>query len=75
MREYIDNGSLLGWLIHTQDNQVEIYRKGQSVEILENPIQLSGEDVLPGFLLNLKRLNVESRITVNPVDNLIVFGF
>jgi len=56
MREYIDNGSLLGWLIHTQDNQVEIYRKGQSVEILENPTQLSGEDVLPGFLLNLKRV-------------------
>jgi len=56
MREYIDNGSLLGWLINPQDNQVEIYRKGQSVEILENPTQLSGEDVLPGFLLNLKRV-------------------
>ena len=56
MREYIDNGSLLGWLINPQDNQVEIYRKGQSVEILENPTQLSGEDVLPGFLLDLKRV-------------------
>ena len=56
MREYIDNGALLGWLINPQDNQVEIYRKGQSVEILENPTQLSGEDVLPGFLLNLKRV-------------------
>ncbi|MEI6380680.1 MAG: Uma2 family endonuclease [Cyanobacteriota bacterium ELA615] len=56
MREYIDNGSLLGWLINPQDNQVEIYRKGQAVEILENPNQLSGEDVLLGFSLDLKRV-------------------
>jgi Uma2 family endonuclease len=56
MREYIDNGSLLGWLIHTQDNQVEIYKKGQAVELLENPNQLSGEDVLLGFSLDLKRV-------------------
>jgi len=56
MCEYIDNGSLLGWLINPQDNQVEIYRKGQAVEILENPNQLSGEDVLPGFSLDLKRV-------------------
>ena len=56
MCEYIDNGSLLGWLINPQDNQVEIYRKGQAVEILENPNQLSGEDVLLGFSLDLKRV-------------------
>ncbi len=56
MLEYIDNGSLLGWLINPQDAQVEIYRKGQTVEILENPVELSGEDVLPSFSLNLKRV-------------------
>jgi hypothetical protein len=56
MREYIDNGSLLGWLINPQDNQVEIYRKGQAVELLENPTELSGEDVLLGFSLDLKRV-------------------
>ena len=56
MREYIDNGSLLGWLINPQDNQVEIYRTGQAVKILENPTQLSGEDVLPGFSLNLEKI-------------------
>jgi Uma2 family endonuclease len=50
MQEYIDNGALLGWLINPQDNQVEIYRKGQVVELLENPTELSGEDVLPDFL-------------------------
>jgi hypothetical protein len=56
MCEYIDNSSLLGWLINPQDNQVEIYRKGQALELLENPTELSGEEVLPGFFLNLKRV-------------------
>ena len=56
MQEYINNGSLLGWLINPQDAQVEIYRKGQTVEILENPSVLSGEDVLSGFCLILKRI-------------------
>ena len=52
----IDNGSLWGWLINPQNNQVEIYRKGQAVELLEHPIELSGENILPGFSLNLKRV-------------------
>lgn len=54
MQEYIDNGTKLGWLIDRKDQQVEIYRPGQSPQILENPSALSGEDVLPGFTLNLK---------------------
>lgn len=53
MQEYIDNGSRLGWLINRQNRQVEIYRQGREKEILENPTTLSGEDVLPGFVLNL----------------------
>jgi len=56
MQEYIDNGTLLGWLIDPQNAQVEIYRRGQAIEILENPTKLSGEGVLPGFFLNLNRV-------------------
>ena len=56
MREYIDNGARLGWLINPQNVRVEIYRPGQEVEVLENPRELSGEDILPGFILNLKRI-------------------
>lgn len=56
MEEYLDNGARLGWLIDPQNQRVEIYRPGQSVEILENPETLSGESVLPGFTLSLKRL-------------------
>ena len=56
MREYIDNGALLGWLIDPQQRRVEIYRPGLAVEVLENPTELSGEAVLPGFVLNLRRV-------------------
>ena len=48
------NGASLGWLIDRSKNQkVEIYRQSQDVEILDNPSTLSGEDVLPGFVLDL----------------------
>ncbi len=53
MQEYIENGTRLGWLINRKNRQVEIYRQGREKEILENPTTLSGEDVLPGFVLNL----------------------
>lgn len=53
MREYIENGVKLGWLINRRDQQVEIYRSGQTVEILPAPSSLSGETILPNFTLNL----------------------
>ena len=56
MQEYIDNGARLGWLIDPQNRRVEIYRPGREVELLENPQNLSGEDILPEFVLNLRRV-------------------
>ncbi|MBO3458798.1 Uma2 family endonuclease [Aetokthonos hydrillicola Thurmond2011] len=53
MREYIDNGLRLGWLINPKDKQVEIYRCNREVEVLNSPTSLSGEDVLAGFVLDL----------------------
>jgi Uma2 family endonuclease len=53
MQEYLASGLRLGWLINPQDSQVEIYRPGQPVEILTIPVELSGEEVLPGFILHL----------------------
>ena len=53
MLEYRDNGVRLGWLINPQQRQVEIYRIGQDVEILEAPTNLSGEGVLADFSLDL----------------------
>jgi len=58
MREYQNNGALLGWLIDPQTPLVEIYRYGKDVEVLnfdfDNPPKLFGEDILPGFILDLQ---------------------
>ena len=56
MKEYIDNGAKLGWLLDPLLQRVEIYRPDSAVEVLENPDSLSGDKVLPGFVLNLRRV-------------------
>lgn len=56
MQEYISNDVRLGWLIDPQNRQVEIYRQGCSVEIIQSPTSLSGEDVLPEFVLDLNEI-------------------
>jgi Uma2 family endonuclease len=56
MVEYRDNGVRLGWLINPRDRQVEIYRLDRDVEVLANPLTLSGEAVLPGFTLDLSSI-------------------
>ncbi|NEO97884.1 MAG: Uma2 family endonuclease [Symploca sp. SIO2E9] len=54
MQEYMDNGCRLGWLINYKQKQIEIYRCGKSREILQSPQTISGEDLLPGFVLDLE---------------------
>jgi Uma2 family endonuclease len=54
MREYQANGVRLGWLLNPKEQAVEIYRLGQDVEVVNLPSALSGEDVLKGFVLELK---------------------
>ena len=56
MKEYRDNGAVLGWLINRKSRQVEIYRPNQEVEILQSPTTVSGEDILPGFVLSLESI-------------------
>jgi Uma2 family endonuclease len=56
MREYMENGARLGWLINRGQQQVEIYRPNREVEILQSPKTLSGEDILPGFILDLSEI-------------------
>jgi len=56
MQEYRDNGVKLGWLINPMKNQVEIYRQGQEKEVLDDPKTLSGEDILPEFILDLSTI-------------------
>jgi Uma2 family endonuclease len=58
MLDYLANGLRLGWLIDPQTPLVEIYRPNRDVETLnfsaeQTPLSLSGESVLPGFILDL----------------------
>lgn len=56
MEEYMQEpGIQLGWLIDRKNKRVYVYRP-QSVECLENPDSVSGEDVLPGFVLNMSKI-------------------
>jgi Uma2 family endonuclease len=54
MQEYMENGVRLGLLLNPQDQAVEVYRAGREIEVLYSPVSLSGEEVLPGFRLDLQ---------------------
>lgn len=56
MQEYMENGAKLGWLIDPIREVVEIYRPDQETEILESPKTVSGEDVLPDFVLDVAEI-------------------
>ncbi len=56
MIEYQECGVKLGWLIYPDEKRVEIYRLGQDVEVLTNPTSLSGEDLMPGLIVELTEI-------------------
>jgi len=57
MEEYMrEPGVQLGWLIDRKNRKVYIYRPGVAVECLDNPATVSGEPVLPGFVLNMSKV-------------------
>ncbi|MGA7952022.1 MAG: Uma2 family endonuclease [Gloeobacterales cyanobacterium] len=56
MQEYIDNGVKLGWLLNRKEHKAEIHRIGRDVETLQSPTSLSGEEILPEFVLDLRSI-------------------
>ncbi|MDQ3088000.1 MAG: Uma2 family endonuclease [Acidobacteriota bacterium] len=56
MKEYIENGVRLGWLIDPYKKRVHVYRADKKTEVFENPKTVSGEDVLQGFELDLTEI-------------------
>lgn len=56
MQEYLNSGVRLGWLIDRDNRTVEVYRMNQPVEVLKEPEKISGESVLPEFMLDLNRV-------------------
>jgi Uma2 family endonuclease len=56
MREYMKNGAQLGWLIDPIARQVQVFRSDFEPELVELAESLSGDPVLPGFVLDLRPL-------------------
>ena len=56
MVEYIQNGASLAWLIDPFMRRVYVYQPNQEVVLLENPLTVSGDPLLPGFKLNVTEL-------------------
>lgn len=56
MEEYRANGAQLGWLIDPLEKAVYVYRPSEEVRHLDNPETVSGDPVLPGFVLDVQRL-------------------
>ena len=54
MREYVENGGRLGWLIDPVERKVRVYGPDDRVEISDKPDSVSGSSILPGFVLDLK---------------------
>jgi Uma2 family endonuclease len=56
MREYVENGAQLGWLIDPSEKKVYVYRQRVETEILDNPLKVSGEPLLKEFALDIKKI-------------------
>jgi len=56
MTEYMENGASLGWLIDPSEKKVHVYLPNAETKILDNPKQVSGEPLLKGFVLNIRKL-------------------
>jgi Uma2 family endonuclease len=56
MQECLDNGARLGWLIDPIEKRVYVCRPSQLVETWDDPPALSGDPVLPGFVLQVREL-------------------
>ncbi len=53
MREYMEQGAQLGWLINPKDKSVEVYRVDGEVEKLAGVEKIEGEGPVAGFVLDL----------------------
>ncbi len=56
MKEYIENGAQLGWLIDPLERKVHVYRPNHTPIVLEEPVSISGDPELPGFVLDLTEI-------------------
>ena len=56
MREWIENGAQLGWMIDCASRTVTVFRAGQEPEEIRNAESIAGEGPVAGFVLDLEAL-------------------
>ncbi len=56
MEMWIANGAELGWLVDPERKVVEVYRPGESVDVLEDPTSVQGTGPVRGFELVMGRV-------------------
>ena len=56
MREYLENGAQLGWLIDPENRSVEIYRLEKPVETSSGIDRIEGDSPLAGFVRELPQI-------------------
>jgi Uma2 family endonuclease len=56
MQEYRRLGVRLGLLINPKNKQIEVYRPGQEVVVLESPSLVDCGEVMPGLVLSMSRI-------------------
>jgi len=57
--EYFENGSRLVWLIHPEEKYVLVYRQPEPTALKRPGDILEGEEVIPGFTLDLSEFFAE----------------
>jgi Uma2 family endonuclease len=53
MREWVENGAQLAWMIDPANRSAEIFRPDAEADIIRDPETLKGEGPVEGFILNL----------------------
>ncbi len=56
MREYLENGAQLGWLIDPSKKRIYVYRPRAETERSDHPTTVSADPLLPGCSLELEKL-------------------
>jgi Uma2 family endonuclease len=56
LEEYLACGARLGWLLDPEERRAYVYRPARAVEILDQPLELSGDPELGGFVLDLRSI-------------------
>ena len=56
MNLWLRNGVRLGWLVDPFDQRIWVYRPGAEAVVMERPLEMSDDEVLPGLVVDLRRI-------------------